>query len=189
MSNLAMGMGYFFPALFLPSYASVIGLDATKGALLLTLMSISQVAGQFTVGYISDNKRVPLNALIAVCSSVAAIVTLSIWGLARSLVSLAFFAILYGFFGAGYTAMWARMVTAISEEPSASQAMFGLFCAGKGVGNILTGPISAGLLRWSEYSAGYGHGVYQAIVIFTGVCLIFSAASLGMVYLGPKIRN
>lgn len=184
-SNVFMGMGYFFPSLFLPSYASLIGLSATKGALLLTLMSISQVAGQFTFGYISD-KKVPLNALIVVSSSIAAIVTLSLWGLARSLAPLACFVIVYGFFGAGYTAMWARMVTAISDEPSASQAMFGLFCAGKGIGNIMTGPISAGLLSVSKSSTGYGHGMYQAVVIFTGVCLFFSAGSLGAMYIRPK---
>jgi MFS family permease len=185
VSNVCMGMGYFFPALFLPSYATLIGLDATKGALLLTLMSVSQVGGQFTFGYISD-KKVPLNALIVLSSSIAAIVTLSLWGLARSLAPLACFAVVYDFFGAGYTAMWARMVTAVSDEPSASQAMFGLFCFGKGVGNILTGPISAGLLGSSRSSTGYGHGMYQAVVIFTGVCLILSAGSLGAVYIRPK---
>jgi MFS family permease len=186
VSNLCMGMGYFFPALFLPSYASLIGLDATKGALLLTLMSISQVVGQFTFGYLSD-KKVSVNTLIAICSSVAAIVTLSVWGLARSLVSLALFAMVYGFFGAGYTAMWARMVTAVSDEPSASQAIFGLFCFGKGVGNILTGPISAGLLRLTDHSAGYGHGMYQAVVLFSGVSLVLSATSLVTVYVRPKV--
>jgi predicted MFS family arabinose efflux permease len=180
-----MGMGYFFPSLFLPSYATLIGLDATKGALLLTLMSVSQVIGQFGFGYVSD-KQVPLNALIVGSSSIAAIVTLSLWGLASSLAPLACFAIVYGFFGAGYTAMWARMVTATSDEPSASQAMFGLFCFGKGVGNILTGPISAGLLKLSASTNGYGHGTYQAIIIFSGSCLVLSAGSLGTVYIGRK---
>jgi predicted MFS family arabinose efflux permease len=184
-SNVFMGMGYFFPSLYLPSYASLVGLSVTKGALLLTLMSIAQVVGQFTFGYISD-KTVPLNALIVVSSSIAAVVTLCLWGFARSLAPLACFAVVYGFFGAGYTATWARMVTAISDEPAASQAMFGLFCAGKGIGNILTGPISAGLLSVSRLSAGYGLGMYKAIVIFTGVCLLMSAGSLGIMCTRPK---
>jgi MFS family permease len=185
ISNLFMGMGYFFPALFLPSYASLLGLSATQGALLLTLMSASQVVGQFTFGYVSD-KKVPHDALIVLSSSIAAIVTFSLWGLARSIAPLACFAVVYGFFGAGYTALWARMVTEISEDPSASQAIFGLLCAGKGTGNILTGPISAGLLSASRSSAGYGHGMYQAVVIFTGVCLIMSAGSLGALCIRPK---
>lgn len=185
VSNLLMGMGFFFPSLYLPSYASSIGLGVPKGALLLALMSISQVAGQFTFGYLSD-KKLSLNSLITVCLLVAAIATLSTWGLARSLLSLIFFVLLYGFFGAGYTAMWARMVTAISEELSASQAMFGLFCCGKGIGNILAGPIGAGLLRWSDDAGGYGHGMYKAVVIFTGVCLLLSAGSLSTLYFRLK---
>jgi MFS family permease len=185
LSNVFMGMGYFFPALYLPSYASLLGLSSTKGALLLTLMSIAQVLGQFTFGYVSD-KKVPINGLIVASSSIAAIITFSLWGLARSLAPLACFAVVYGFFGAGYTAMWARMVMTISDEPSASQAIFGLFCAGKGVGNVLAGPISAGLLRASGGSGGYGLGIYQAVVIFTGVCLLLSAGSLGVVYVRFK---
>ena len=185
VSNLLMGLGYFFPSLYLPSYAASIGLSVPKGALLLALTSVSQVAGQFTFGYLSDRK-VSLNVLITVSLSVAAVATFSIWGLARSLSPLVVFALLYGFFGAGYTAMWARMVTAISEEPSASQAMFGLFCCGKGVGNVLAGPISAGLLRLSGDTGGYGHGTYKAVVVFTGLCLLLSTASLSTVYFKPQ---
>lgn len=177
LSNVLMGLGYFFPSLYLPSYASAIGLGAAKGALLLTLMSISQVGGQFTFGYLSD-KKLSLNMLMIVSLSVAAAATFSTWGVACSLVPLIVFALLYGFFGAGYTAMWARMVSAISAEPSASQSMFSLFCFGKGLGNVLAGPIGAGLLRLSTDNGGYGHGTYKAVVIFTGVCLLLSGVSL-----------
>jgi MFS family permease len=185
ISNLLMGLGYFFPALFLPSYAGAIGLSTSKGALLLALMSVAQVAGQFTFGYLSD-ERTSVNALITISASVAAIATLSAWGLARSIAPLVVFALLYGFFGAGYTAMWARMVTAVSNEPSAAQAIFGMFNFGKGVGNIATGPISAGLLGWSSGDVGYGFGTYKAVVLFTGVCLLLSAGSLVTVHIKPK---
>jgi MFS family permease len=178
-----MGLGYFFPSLYLPSYASEIGMS--KGALLLGLMSVSQVAGQFTFGYLSD-KKTSVNALITLSALVAAIATLSAWGLARSLVPLIFFALLYGFFGTGYTAMWARMVTQVSEEPSAAQAIFGMFNFGKGIGNIAAGPISAGLLRWKSDGGEYGLGTYKAIVLFTGICLLLSAGSLVGIHVRPK---
>ena len=180
-----MGLGYFFPALFLPSYASRLGLSDAQGALLLALMSVSQVAGQFTFGYLSD-KRTSVNALITASASIAAIATLSAWGLAHSIAPLVVFALLYGFFGAGYTAMWARMVTAVSDEASAAQAIFGMFNFGKGVGNVAAGPISAGLLRWSSGDGGYGLGMYKAIVLFTGVCLLLSAGSLVTIHVRPK---
>lgn len=184
-SNLLMGIGYFFPSLYLPSYATSIGLSTTQGALLLALMSVSQVFGQFTFGFLSD-KKLSLNVLVSTSLLVASVATLSTWGLARSLWPLILFVLLYGFFGAGFTAMWARMVTAVSEEPSASQAMFGLFCYGKGIGNILAGPLGAALLGLSGDVGGYGHGVYKAVVIFTGVSLLLSAGSLGTIYLKPK---
>jgi predicted MFS family arabinose efflux permease len=184
-SNILMGVGYFFPSLYIPSYATSIGLSTTQGALLLSLMSISQVVGQFTFGYLSDKKS-SLNTLIIVSLSVAGTATLSAWGLARSIVPLIFFVLLYGFFGAGYTALWARMVSTVSDEPSASQAMFGLFCCGKGVGNIFAGPIGAGLLDLSGAGGGYGHGIYKAVVIFTGVSLLLSAGSLTAIYIRPK---
>ncbi|KAH6619023.1 major facilitator superfamily domain-containing protein [Boeremia exigua] len=186
VSNLLMGLGYFFPALFLPSYARSLGLSASAGALLLALMSISQVAGQFTFGWLSD-RRTSVNALISTSAAVAAIATLGAWGVARSMAPLVVFALLYGFFGAGYTAMWARMVTAVSEEPAAAQAMFGMFNFGKGVGNIAAGPISAGLLGWARGDAGYGLGTYKAVVLFTGVCLLLSAGSLATVHVRPKM--
>ncbi|XPS71869.1 hypothetical protein M3J09_004043 [Ascochyta lentis] len=158
-------------------------LFTSKGALLLALMSISQVAGQFTFGYLSD-KRTSLNALITLSASVAALATLTAWGLARSLAPLISFALLYGFFGAGYTAMWARMVTAVSSEPSAAQAMFGLFNFGKGIGNVAAGPISAGLLRWGSRDTGYGLGTYKAVVVFSGICLFH-----GVLLVIPAILN
>jgi predicted MFS family arabinose efflux permease len=184
-SNVLMGLGYFFPSVYLPSYATMLGLTVSQGAILLAVMSVSQVGGQLTFGYLSD-KQLSINVLLAVSSVVAAIATLVAWGLARSMLPLILFALLYGFFGAGYTAMWARMVTAVSTEPSASQAMFGLFCFGKGIGNVLAGPISASLLHSSIHLGSYGSGVYKAVILFTGACLLLSAGSLGTVYLKAK---
>ncbi|KAF3008917.1 hypothetical protein E8E13_011269 [Curvularia kusanoi] len=184
-SNLLMGLGYFFPALFLPSYARAMGLSTSSGALLLAVMSIAQVAGQFSFGYLSD-KRTSVTALVTISASVAAVATLSAWGLARSIAPLIAFALLYGFFGAGYTAMWARMVTAVSEDPSAAQAIFGMFNFGKGIGNVAAGPISAGLLGRQGTDGGYGLGTYKAVVLFTGACLLLSAGSLGAVKVRAK---
>jgi hypothetical protein len=44
VSNILQGFGYFFPSLYLPSYASSLGLSSKSGALLLALMSISKSA-------------------------------------------------------------------------------------------------------------------------------------------------
>jgi hypothetical protein len=105
LSNFAMGMGYFFPALYIPSYALASGLSSTQGALLLALMAVSQVVGQTSFGYLSD-RRVSINLLAGSSSVVAAVAVYACWGLARSFGVLIAFSLIYGFFGAGYTALW-----------------------------------------------------------------------------------
>jgi MFS family permease len=184
VSNLIYGLGYFFPSLFLPSYATTLGLAGWQGALLLTVMSISQVLGQFTFGYLSDGK-VKLNYLIAIATVVPSIAAFACWGIARSFGPLLVFAILFGFFAAGYTAMWARMVTAVTEEQSSSLVAFSVFCFGKGVGNILAGPISGQLILPLVRIPSYGVVKFSTLIIFTGVAMALSAICV-CVWYGAK---
>lgn len=184
-SNILQGLGFFFPGLFLPSYANAIGLSSAQGALLVAVLSVSQICGQFSFGYLSDH-RVPLNFLILISTLVSAIAVAALWGLARSLAVLVVFSLAYGFFAAGYTAMWARMGSAVSEEPSASMATFGLFNFGKGVGNVLAGPISAGLMAPGVVVGSYGIFRYKGVVIFSTACLFGSALCIGAWYAKPK---
>ena len=59
-SNFCMGLGYFFPSLYLPFYAASNDLNSTQGALLLAIMSGAQVLGQVTFGWLSDRRTLPL---------------------------------------------------------------------------------------------------------------------------------
>ncbi|KAK5074347.1 hypothetical protein LTR51_004934 [Lithohypha guttulata] len=182
VSNFAMGLGYFFPALYLPSYATSNGMSATKGALLLTLMSLAQVFGQLSFGYLSDGK-VPLTLLTITSSLVAAIAVYTCWGLASAFHTLAIFALVYGFFGAGYTATWGRIGTAIDSEPNAAFAAFALLNFGKGIGNVLAGPIGGALLNTNLQAGRYEGRAYGRIVMFTGSCLLVSAATIVVCFL------
>ena len=181
LSNLVYGMGYFFPSLFLPSYATTVGLRGWQGALLLTVMSVSQVLGQFTFGYLSDGK-VRLNYLIAIATVVSSLATFACWGIANSFGPLLVFAILFGFFGAGYTAMWARMASAVTDGQSSSLIAFSVFCFGKGIGNILAGPISGSLIMPAVHIQSYGVIRYSTLIIFTGVAMAISAICVGAWY-------
>lgn len=185
VSNLAMGFGYFFPSTYIPSYATASGLSSTKGALLLALMSVAQVLGQLTFGYLSDRKT-SINLLITTSTLVAALAAYTSWGLAHSLPPLLVFSLLYGFFAAGYTATWARMGTAVSSEPTVAFTVFGLLNFGKGVGNVLTGPISGSLLVSAVDKGTYGLLRYKGLVLFTGSCMLLSAGAVGMCYLPPS---
>jgi predicted MFS family arabinose efflux permease len=144
-SNMTQELGYFFPSLYLPSYATSIGLSSVQGAILLAIISVSEVLGQFSLGYASDH-RLPLNILIITSTLISAAVTLALWGLARLIALLVVFPFVYGFFAAGYVAMCTRMGSAVSDKPTAALVTFSLFCFGKEVGNMAAGPIGASLI-------------------------------------------
>ncbi|RDI78073.1 hypothetical protein Vi05172_g11966 [Venturia inaequalis] len=165
-SNILYGLAFFFPSLYLPSYATSLSLPPSSGALLLALLSIAQVLGQFTFGYLSDQSRL-ISTLLILSTFISALSSLLLWRLAHSLPPLIAFALLYGFFGAGYTAMWGRMCTNISQEPLSHMAMFSFFNVGKGVGNVAAGPMGAALIGlWGEE----GVGRFEGVILFTGGC-------------------
>jgi hypothetical protein len=99
---------------------------------------------------------------------------------------LIIFSFVYGFFGAGYVAMWARTGTAVSEEPTAALATFSLFCFGKGVGNVFAGPISASLISPVIVIGSYGATKYKAVILLTDACMLCSIVSRGAWYTRPK---
>lgn len=180
-ANILQGFGYFFPSLYLPSYASSLGLRAEFGALVLALMSVSQVAGQFVFGLLSDHK-IPLNVLACLSTTVAAISSFTLWRLANSLSVLITFAILYGFFGAGFTALWGRMSTSIIDDVTAGPMIFSLLNFGKGVGNVLSGPIG-GILASNTRSVGNSSPMaYRGVIVFTGVCMFASTVTISLRY-------
>ena len=158
------------------------GLSSAQGALILAVMSVSQVLGQFSFGYLSDLK-LPLNVFAISSTLVAAVALLACWGLAQTFNVMIVFGIIYGFFAAGYTALWGRMGMAISSEPTAAFTAFGLLNFGKGVGNVLAGPISGALLSRQVDIGDYGTGRYEPVILFSGSCMLLSAATIGIGYL------
>lgn len=152
---------------------------------MLALLSISQVLGQLSFGYLSDH-RLNLNLLIIISTLVSAIASLALWGSARSLAVLILFSFVYGSSGSGYVAMWARAGSAVSNEPTAALATFSLFCFAKGVGNVVAGPISASLIRPMTEVESYGLMKYKAIILFTGACMLGSTVSVVAWYLRQK---
>lgn len=118
LATLLQGLGFFFPSIYLPSYATSLGMSTTIGALLLMVYSIAQIVGQMVTGYVSDlrinrlgmNGRIPIGILVFISPLISGISILLLWGPARSLTMLIIFAIFYGASAGGYAVLWARMV-------------------------------------------------------------------------------
>jgi cyanate permease len=176
LSTLIQGLGFFFPSLYLPSYATAIGLDATQGVLLLAVMSISQVLGQFVFGYLSDKRfHISVSTLATICSLMSTIAVLWLWGTAKSLGTLLGFSIVYGFFAYAFSTMRIAMGIAVSDDPSSTVVTYAMLVFIQGIRNLLADPISANLLTKRIKVEEYGVEKYEKLVVFTGVCMVGSA--------------
>lgn len=173
MSNIFQGLGYYIPSLYLPTFATSIGLPRSMGALILAVNNLATVVGQLGFGHLSD--RYPnVHHLLFATTFVSAISAFCIWGFASSLAPLLVFAFLYGSFAGAYVIFWSTFGTMLSEDP---QPVYSLMAFGKGIGNILTGPISAGLLA-QPATSGYGEGKFGPLIIFLGSCMLFSSLQI-----------
>lgn len=175
LTILIQGLGFFLPVVFLPSYASSLGMSSIQGALLLALMSASQVVGQFAFGFLSD-KKLPVDALVVTCCVATSAVSFTLWGLGKSMPSLIIFSLMYGFFGFGFGTMRVAMGRAVSDDTSTVFATYAIFVFLQGVGNILVGPISTSLISsgW-DLGLSYGAGKYGGVILLTGTSSLLAA--------------
>lgn len=129
----------------------------------------------------------------ALGSSIAAF---AFWGTATSLPMLVVFALMYGAFAGGFTSTFIGMTkeTIANTVGADSGTVFALFCVGRGIGAVASGPLSEALLALNEDSKygnggfalgslGYGTG-YGALIVFTGI----SALCGGLSFVGKRVK-
>ena len=176
MANLFHGFAYYLPFIYLPSYTTSLGYDPTRGAYLLAAANFAQIFGEIGFGKLSDHVNV--HCLVLTCSLVSAVATLGLWGFARSLVRLSWFALIFGTFGSGLISLWARMGTFFGQADA--QMIYSVMSFGRGLGVIISGAISPSLLaaapkRAEDALVRYGNGEYLGIVLFVGISMGISA--------------
>ncbi|KAK1656821.1 major facilitator superfamily transporter [Colletotrichum godetiae] len=171
--NFLEALGYYIPALYLPTYATSLGFSGTMGALVLAANNLATIFGQLALGYITDRVN---NVLILVFASsfIAAIATFSLWGYASSLAPLLAFSLVFGLATGGFPCLWNKFGSALSEDPG---QVYSCMAFSKGVGNILTGPISAPLVMGS-LTHGYGLGRFAPLIFFTGSMMLASSLAI-----------
>lgn len=184
--NVLESLGFFIPNIWLPTYARSIGLSSLAGTITVMLFNSTSVLGQILLGALVDRMHVTNVILI---STVGATFSIFIfWGLAASLPLLYVFSLIYGLFAGGFTSTWTGVIREVQKKERGTEAglIFGLLCAGRGVGSVLSGPLSEALLRnkpWAgEAGLGYGTG-YGGLIVFTGV----SATLGGVSWVGRRV--
>jgi hypothetical protein len=150
-------MGLFYPIVFLPSFASLIGLSSLNDAILVAIMSIGHVSGQSALGCLSDKTK-PVAVLAVGCSLITVTATFTLWGMAHSTAFLVVFSLIYGFFAFGFGTLRVAMGRAVSDDGPPVFAMYAIFAFLQGIENILVGPLSASLITRRTDTSTYGGG-------------------------------
>ena len=186
MANVVQGLGYFMPAIYLPSYASAINLDPTAGTLALALVNAASCLACPVVGTLVD--RFHVSTITFVISIVAALSAFVLWGFSVSTPTLAVFSVLYGVSAGCYSTTYTGVVKEIqNREPGADTGiMFGFLSAGRGLGAVISGPLSEALLglgAWQD-SASFGYGTkYGSLIVLTGT----TAAAGGLSWCARRV--
>ncbi|KAI7510520.1 hypothetical protein KC316_g21877, partial [Hortaea werneckii] len=100
------------------------------------------------------------------------------WGLTSTQPMLYVFALVWGVFSGSWAATWTGAAAAIrSKEPTGSNmditTVIALFAAAKGVGSVISGPLSEKLVDiQANWQAAYAYGSsYAGLIVFTGVAV------------------
>ncbi|KAJ5232593.1 hypothetical protein N7468_005549 [Penicillium chermesinum] len=185
--NIVEALGFFLPSLYLPTYAEMLGASSSLQALTVILFNVASVGGCVLMGAIVDKFHVTTCILISTVGSTIGVFL--IWGFSLSLAPLYVFSVVYGLFAGSYTSTWPGIMRdVVQKSPSAeSSVVFACLAAGRGVGNVVSGPLSEALVKglpWEgSVSYGYGSG-YGTLIVFTGVSGLVGGGS----YLAKRLR-
>lgn len=129
-------------------------------------LRIAQCLQYVSLGVLVDRFHVSVAILVSTFGQVIAI--LVCWGLTSSQPTLYVFALLWGLFGGGFSASWSGYAGAMKRGNPNGHADIGLvvalMAAGRGVGAVITGPLSEKLLEvgWegrTNFAYGSAYGV------------------------------
>lgn len=187
LANIAQALGFFLPGIYLPSYArTALGAGTFQSALTVLLINVSSVFGCVAMGALTDRLHVTNCFMISAIG--ATLSTFFLWGFSTNLPVLYVYCVAYGIFAGSYTTAWTGIMHMVSSAPVSGSGgtsfdpamVLGVLCAGRGIGNVASGPLSGALIKgmpWQgQVGGGYGTG-YGSLIVFTGATALASGAT------------
>ncbi|KAF2758814.1 MFS general substrate transporter [Pseudovirgaria hyperparasitica] len=193
LANLIQAAGYFLPAIYLPLYARVaLNASDTQSVLALIVLNCATTIGCVAMGALADHWHP------TTCGAVSALgATLStalLWGFSSSLPALYTFCVAYGLFAGGWPSIWPEVMSEVARRAERAGhgytdplAVYSLLVLGRGIGNMVSGPLSDWLVHGA---AAHGHsgigyaGVFGPMIAFTSVTGLLSGMNLLWKYFG-----
>lgn len=178
ISNFIASLGVLLPSVYLPTFATELGLSDQKGTLAVALLNAASIPGLLIIGYLSDHYSTRA-VFFAACFG-SALCCFLLWGFATKLSVLLVFAMFYGFFGIGFAAIWSKLITIMAkDDPLLPGILYSFIAFGRGAGEAVSGPIADALITRAPMTGaryGYGVGGYGGVLLWTGAC--FTLASV-----------
>lgn len=181
LCNVIEALGFFLPTIYLPSYASSIGASGTLSALTVILFNVASVFGCVFMGSIVDKFHVTTCILISTVGSTISVFI--VWGFSMSLPPLYLFCLIYGFFAGSFTSAWPGIMRDVKKKKASADPsiVFACLAAGRGIGNLVSGPLSEALIDGFPWrgNAGFAYGSgYGTLIVFTGITALFGGSSI-----------
>jgi MFS family permease len=173
--NIIQSLGFFLPAIYLPTFARSIGAGSIESTVTIILLNGAAFVGCLCMGIATDRYHVTSCLVVSALGSAVGIFLL--WGFSTSLAPLYTFCIVYGAFAGCQSSAWSAIVAETQKKRRGADSGFVWAClsAGKGVGNLCSGPLSEALLHAGNWSAVFAYGSgYGALIAFTGVTALLS---------------
>ncbi|KAG9056324.1 hypothetical protein FS842_011018 [Serendipita sp. 407] len=187
------GFGYFVPLVWLPTFASELHLNTTNSSLALSMLNGASVIGRLSFGVLADYIDPWLLAFITLVGTCLA--TFVGWGvISYSLAGLISFGLAYGALAGGWSSLWTGFVRSVAQEdPRLSTTLIGYLMFSRGLGNILSTPITAALAHPKGISGlpgrlGFevGDGKFESVIVYTGTCFAGAALIAGVRWIFDK---
>ncbi|KAK7048707.1 major facilitator superfamily domain-containing protein [Favolaschia claudopus] len=198
--NTLQALGFFIPIVYLPTFANSLHDSSTSNsALTLAMLNAAAVVGRISMGILADKFNPWVLALSTLFST--SIATFILWGvLSRSFAALLAFGIVYGSIAGGWSSLYTGFVRPLAhDDPAMSTTLYGYLLLSRGIGNIVSTPISSRLyaqahnVTRSHDSTGFdvGQGRFENMIIYVGTCFAGAAgvAALGLALDVRKARG
>ena len=176
--------GFFIPSIYLPTYARQLGFSSTVSALPIIMINLAATVGSITMGSMVDRFHVTTGILVSTAGAVLSVFLL--WGFSTSLAPLLAFSVMYGLFAGSFANTWPGILREVQQKTGQMEGsmMFSFLCLGRGVGNVISGPVSEALIQVGDLGGAGLYGTqYGGLVLFTGL----SAALGGIGMVGRRI--
>lgn len=181
LCNIIEALGFFLPTIYLPTFARSLGANNLEASLTIVALNLSSTFGCIVMGSLIDKYHSTTCILVSTIGSILGIFL--IWGFSASLAPVYAFSIIYGVFAGSFTSTWPGIMreTRKLKESADASMIFACLAAGRGIGNVVSGPLSEALVKGFPWTgdAGWAYGSgYGTLIVFTGVTALVGGCSI-----------